>query len=100
MEASNLVLQVREVVRLREGAEEGHRSLHAVTALGDDLADLPARTRSWSSCIARLCLDMRPTPTLMPAFSEASARASMRRLLGPSTVTGFSMKTWRPFLSA
>ena len=38
-----------------------------------------------------------PTPTLRFFLADSSARASIFRVLGPSTVTGFSMKTLTPF---
>ena len=43
---------------------------------------------------------IRPTPTLRFFLTDSSASASILRVVGPSTVTGFSMKTLRPFSMA
>ena len=60
----------------------------------------PARMRSSSSQRALQWRHIRPTPTLRFFLADCSARASILRVLGPSTVVGFSMKTLRPFSMA
>ena len=41
--------------------------------------------------------DIRPTPHFSFFASACFASSNIRRLVGPSAVTGFSMKTFRPF---
>ena len=43
---------------------------------------------------------MKPTPTLRFFFSDSSAAASSRRVLGASGANDFSMKTFTPFFTA
>ncbi len=49
---------------------------------------------------ATQCRHIRPTPTFRPMRSDRSASANILRVLGPSTVTGFSMNTLSRFSMA
>ena len=60
----------------------------------------PSSMRLCSSCKAWLWRDMRPTPTLMFFADACFARSSIRREVGPSAVSGFSMNTLMPFSMA
>ncbi len=60
----------------------------------------PALMRSYSSCRAAQCRHIRPTPTLRFFSLALSARAMILRVVGPSTVTGFSMNVFTPFSMA
>jgi hypothetical protein len=48
----------------------------------------------------RLWRHIKPTPTLRFLAEASSASLSMRREVGPSAVSGFSMNTWSPFWMA
>lgn len=56
--------------------------------------------RLCKSCNDRLCRDIRPTPTLRFFCFASLFNSSIRREVGPSAVTGFSMKTLMPFSMA
>jgi hypothetical protein len=56
--------------------------------------------RASSSLRASQWRHIRPTPTFMFFLTDSSPSFSIRRVLGPSTVTGFSMKTLIPFSMA
>ena len=60
----------------------------------------PSRRRFRSSLRASQWRHIRPTPTLRFFCAERSASASIFRVLGPSTVVGFSMKTLMPLSMA
>ena len=60
----------------------------------------PSWMRSASSCSARLCRDINPTPTLRFLAVASSASLNILREVGPSAVSGFSMKTFSPFWMA
>ena len=60
----------------------------------------PSRMRSSSSWRARQWRTISPTPTFRFFCTLSSPSLSMRRVVGPSTVTGFSMKMFRPLSMA
>ena len=60
----------------------------------------PSRIRSTSACRALQWRTISPTPTLRFFFAASSPKASIRRVVGPSTVIGFSMNTFTPFSMA
>ena len=60
----------------------------------------PSAMRSCSSMRGLACRDMSPTPTFRFFADASSASLSRRRLEAPSAESGFSMKTFRPFLIA
>ena len=60
----------------------------------------PSPMRLKSSPRASQWRHIRPTPTLRFFFFASSLRANIRRVEGPSGVSGFSMKTLTPFSMA
>ncbi len=56
----------------------------------------PSWIRLNNSPRASQCRHIRPTPTLRFFAAACSPRASILRVLGPSTVTGFSMNEFSP----
>ena len=83
----------RETGRQRPG--------HAVAAQQNDVADLAVLEALGQFLEAPGCDgDIKPTPTLRFLAEASSASLSMRREVGPSAVSGFSMKTLRPFWMA
>jgi hypothetical protein len=81
VEPLDLVHQFLGSSRGGKRLEVADRPVHAVAALEDDLPDRA----------------VGPTPTLRFFFVAASPSVNIRLDVGPSTVTGFSMKTFRPF---
>ncbi len=60
----------------------------------------PSLIRFSNSCLARQCRTINPTPTFRFFFFASSFSASIRFVVGPSTVTGFSMNVCRPLSMA
>jgi hypothetical protein len=60
----------------------------------------PSRIRCHISPRASQCRHIRPTPTFMFLATDFSPSSNIFRLVGPSTVTGFSMNTFTPFSTA
>ena len=101
VEASNLPQQLTRIARPFVRERRSHRPAHAVSPHQHDIADLAvvdALAQLFAGAAA--WRDIKPTPTLRFFAPASSASLSMRREVGPSAVTGFSMKTFSPFWMA
>ena len=101
VEALHLVEQVGDPGGLGKRGEVSAGPVHPVTPLEDDLADL-AVMDALGQFLERPAVTRHQSHPDLEVLGGGVLRRglNMRLLVGPSTVTGFSMKTFRPFWMA
>ena len=101
VEALHLVQQFADAVGLRRRREEADRSVlpigrsRVMSPIWPSLMRLNSLAAGGAVAAHQTDADLE-----VLAFSDSSPSFSIRRVEGPSTVIGFSMKTLSPFLMA